>query len=140
MAAKDLLAWIEIPVADFERALKFYRNAMMLKIEVRLLNGERHGIFFDEDGRARGSIVETKEMNENGKGPVIFFRARYDISSMEEKVVKDGGKISVKKTLIKNSGGQNVSKIPLNLIDGQVGYFALFTDTEGNKLAFYGNS
>lgn len=136
---RELVAWLEIPAVDFDRAVSFYRNGLSLQIQVIIMNGIRHGILRNQLADAKGAIVEATESSE-GKGPVIFFRSRYDISLTLENITASGGSVIIPKTLIRNFLGKENSRIPFNLIDHKTGYFATCLDSEGNKIAIYGNS
>lgn len=136
---QDVIAWFEIPALDFDRAVRFYRNAVSLNIQVIELNGQKHGIIHNRYSTPKGTIVESEKSND-GKGPVLFFRAGSDISLMLESITKNGGTIVTPKTLIRNMSPDGTSRIPLNLIDHRLGYFTTFLDTEGNLAALYSNS
>lgn len=136
---REVIAWFEIPASDFERAVEFYRNALSFKVQVILLNGVKHGIVRNRFSDARGDIVEAPTRISEG-GPVLFFRAQYDVSLTLSNVVTAGGEIIVPKTLITDSIGTGQTRIPLTHIDNRIGYFAKFKDSEGNHIAIYGNS
>ena len=57
-----------------------------------------------------------------------------------EKIEENNGCIISPKTLIKNISKEGNVIIPKTLIDGNTGYFAYFTDSEGNKMGLYSNS
>ena len=136
----SIIRWFEIPATDFERAVKFYSEVLDLKIEVKSFNGIAHGVFSTGKGSISGTIVKTESVNTSNSGPVIYFRVVFDMNEMLRKIESLGGKILLPKTLIKNTLTSGGSMIPKNAIDNQIGYYALFLDCEGNKMALYSNS
>jgi len=136
----SLLKWFEIPAFDFDRAVNFYSNVFNVEIERYNFNGEPHGVFSTGTGSVSGAIVKSEKENFDHSGPVLYFSAETDMSSVTEKILESGGKIVKPKTLIKNVIQEGVAIVPKNLIDNQVGYFAMFLDSEGNKMALYSNS
>lgn len=136
---REIIAWFEIPAVDFERAVQFYRLALGFKVDVILLNGIKNGIIRNRYSDARGTIIEASSSSV-GAGPILFFRAQFDVSLTLANVADAGGKILTPKTLIKDSIGGGSTRIPHTLIDNRIGYFGVFLDSEGNKVAVYGNS
>lgn len=136
---REVIAWFEIPAINFDRAVEFYRAGLSFKVQVIILNGIRHGIVRNRFSDARGAIVESGYSG-TGTGPTLFFRSQYDVSLTLSNVVEAGGQVVTAKTLIKDSAGEGLTRIPFTLIDNRIGYFAKFKDSEGNLVAIYGNS
>ena len=104
------------------------------------LNGTKHGIFKFGEGQVKGAIVYTGNV-QNKNGVVLFFDGYPSLGDVEAKIVSNGGKVVVSKTLIKDAKDDGGSIIPKNFIDGSIlGYYAYFLDTEGNKMGLYGSS
>lgn len=138
--SSQFFSWFEIPATDFLRATDFYEKVFNVKISKTKFNGVSHGIFQLKEGQTSGAIVNVEALPEKGYGPVIFFNGYGNISLILENVVDHGGTIIKKKTLIKNLMEDGSSVIPRTLIDGAVGYYAYFYDSEGNKMGLYSNS
>jgi len=136
---RDIIAWFEIPAINFERAVKFYRESLALQVQIIEFNSTKHGVIRNRHSTPKGSIVEREIVN-SGVGPFIYLRATYDVSTTLENIRNAGGKVIKGKTLIRDQINGISSKVPFNLIDNNVGYFAVFEDTEGNVLAIYNNS
>lgn len=137
---KQFIRWFEIPANDFDRAAKFYTNVFGLLLNHVELNGIKHGIFQLNEGQVTGAVVDygTAVLK---PGVVLFFDGDPSISDLERKIIEYGGQILVSKTLIKNKTAEGQYIIPKNFIDGSnLGYFAYFLDTEGNKMGLFGNS
>lgn len=136
---RDIIAWFEIPALNFERAVKFYRESLSLQVQVIEFNSIRHGVIRNRHSAPKGSIVEQTEVKTGG-GPLLYFRAEYDVSTTLENIRIAGGKVLKEKTLIRDQINGIFSIVPFNLIDDNVGYYAIFEDTEGNVSAIYNNS
>lgn len=137
---KQFIRWFEIPANDFNRATQFYTNVFGIKLNMVELNGVKHGIFQLNEGQVTGAVVDYGNAVLK-PGVVLFFDGDPSISDLEKKIIEYGGQILVSKTLIKNKTAEGQYIIPKNFIDGSnLGYFAYFLDTEGNKMGLFGNS
>ena len=137
----NLIRWIEIPANNFDRALSFYTHVFDLEIEKKSFNGIPHGIFTINSGTLSGAIVKCDHLPVQNAGPVLFFNV-ISIDETLEKIRHSSGKIEKPKTLITNkpSDGVMVEPIPKTFIDNHKGFYALFRDSEGNKMALYSHS
>ncbi len=141
---KKLISWFEIPVFDFKRGLLFYSKVFRhLEFDITEFNGIPHAIFkptnSSEDFVMGGALVQYEKKSEQGSGPVLFFDANSGIDDMLMRIQAYGGVIVKGKSLIKNQMEDGRVIIPRTLIDGNVGYYAYFIDSEGNKMGLYSN-
>ena len=142
--APKLISWFEIPVYDFKRGLLFYSKVFKhLDFDVTEFNGIPHAIFKPTNSSREfvmsGALVKYEKKNEQGCGPVLFFDANLGMEDMLNRIQEYGGTIIKNKSLIKNKLEDGRTVIPKNLIDGNVGYYAYFSDSEGNKIGLYSN-
>ena len=116
------LNWFEIPVTDFDRAKKFYELLMDAKIE-KMEWGQTIMGFFPAQNQTDlgGAIVSGEGYVPSDKGVLIYFNGGDDLNNMLSRVEKAGGKVIMPKTIINE----------------EYGYFAIFTDSEGNRLALH---
>ena len=138
-----MIKWFEIPAFDIQRAVKFYSTVFRVEFDMEVFNEIPHAIF-KKTGKAvspGGAIVQSKEFSAslNQVGAVLFFQTS-DMSVTLEKIEDNNGVVIIPKTLIKNISNEGKVTIPKTLIDGNTGYFAYFTDSEGNKMGLYSNS
>lgn len=117
----NLISIVEIPVTDFSRALKFYQAISGLAIEEMEMDGNQMGILPNEEGTVNVVLVKGKDYNPTADGAVIYLNAGTDLQAMLNKVEQNGGQVILPKTEI----------------SPEMGYFALFIDTEGNKLGLH---
>ncbi len=140
----NIISWFEIPVKDFKRALGFYSKVFGIDIDIFMFNKVPHGVFRinpEHPGEITGAIVETPDVPDKNAGPVIFFNANPNMSEILKNIRTYGGEIIRTKTLIRNINSEDGKvTIPKTLIDNNVGYYAYFYDTEGNKMGLYSNS
>jgi predicted enzyme related to lactoylglutathione lyase len=72
-------------------------------------------------------------------GPILFFKV-LDMSETIRRIKLLHGEILKEKSLIRNETAEGKIIIPKTLIDNSSGYFAVFRDPDGNKMALYSNS
>lgn len=136
----SLVKWFEIPACDFDRAVRFYSAIFDVSIEICNFNGILYGMFPSDTGGISGAIVKSEKTNETHSGPILYFYLEYGMNNITEKILSLGGKMVSPKNLITNKIGKDLAIIPRYRIDTKVGYFAVFLDSEGNKMALYSNS
>jgi predicted enzyme related to lactoylglutathione lyase len=117
----NLISIVEIPITDFSRAVKFYQAISGLAIEEMEMDGNQMGILPNEEGTVNVVLVKGKDYNPTAEGTVIYLNAGNDLQVMLNKVEQNGGQVILPKTEI----------------SPEMGYFALFIDTEGNKLGLH---
>ena len=119
-----MVGWFEIPVTNMDRAKKFYESVYNVKIEVQNFNDLLMGWFPFAEGKmgASGSLVKQADFYQPSKtaGPLLYFSSK-DVQEQVDRIEKAGGKILQTKKLISKD----------------VGYMALFIDSEGNRIALH---
>lgn len=109
--------WFEIPVTNLQRAKTFYETIFNTQIEILDLGGLKMGLFpHKEVGCA---LCQHEAYNPSISGLLVYLDASPELNLVLNKVENAGGKILKSKTEIAPG----------------LGYMALFTDTEGNRLA-----
>ncbi len=117
----NIISIIEISVTDFARAVKFYQAILNIAIEEMEMDGNQLGILPNEEGTVNVVLVKGHDYKPTTNGAVLYLNAGNDLQPMLDKVVQRGGQVIVPKTEI----------------SPEMGYFALFIDTEGNKLGLH---
>lgn len=118
---EKLLAFFEIPAADFSRAVKFYEAVLQLELAVSECETEKMALFPAGEGEISGAISWAEGFEPSIKGVLIHFRVE-DISDTITRIEKHGGKMIRPKTKIECEN---------------MGYFAMFEDCEGNTIGLY---
>lgn len=120
----NVVGWFEVPVSEMERAIKFYETVFDLKLERHQMGPLDMAWFPTVEGSgAMGSLVYNKEFYKpSTDGSLLYFTAHSgDLANELSRIEKAGGKVLQPKTLITED----------------IGYMALFIDTEGNRLALH---
>lgn len=120
----NLISIAEIPVTDFSRAVKFYQAILEIAIQEVEMDGNQMGILPNKQGTVNVVLVKGNDYKSTSDGAVLYLNAGNDLQSMLDKVVQNGGQVIVPKTEI----------------SPEMGFFALFIDTEGNKLGLHSSN
>lgn len=115
---KKLISWVEIPAADFKRAVKFYTEVFGIEFQVFECETEKMACF----PSGEGAISYAEGFNPSKDGVLVSLDANNDLENTMRRIEENGGKIVHPKTKIEAEGR---------------GYFALFIDSEGNKIGLY---
>lgn len=117
---KDFVQWFEIPVLDIKRAVKFYNT--IYQIEMETMETPNHAMaFFPAKNGIGGSLVQGHGCSPTENGTLIYLNGGADLNTTLNRVEAAGGRVIMEKTIINEDSG----------------YFALFIDSEGNKLALH---
>ncbi|SDQ68053.1 VOC family protein [Flagellimonas zhangzhouensis] len=120
----NMVGWFEIPVTDMARAKAFYEAVFEIDVQIHDLGGTKMGWFPWSEGKpgSLGGLIENKShyTPSDSAGVLIYFSSP-DVSNELSRIEGAGGKIIQPKTQI----------------SPDIGYMALFLDTEGNRLALH---
>lgn len=116
---KNWISWFEIPATDINRARNFYGSILGIEFHTIEMMGTQMAMFPTES--AGGAIVQGADYTPSSDGAVVYLNAGDDLDTPLRKVENAGGKVIVPKTHIGD----------------EMGYFAMFIDTEGNKVALH---
>lgn len=129
-ATKDLLtnskvkkmnsyvSMFEIPATDISRAIHFYQAVLGLKIEKMDVEGMQMGILPYEEQVVTGILIQADGYKPSAEGVTMYLNAGEDLQVVLDRVVENGGQIIVPKTAHADDSG----------------YFAIFLDSEGNRM------
>jgi predicted enzyme related to lactoylglutathione lyase len=119
---KNFVSWFEIPVHNLARAVGFYNHIYGIELETLDLP-DYSMAFFPSDNGVGGALVMGPGCIPTESGTLIYLNGGDDLTGILSRVEAAGGRIILEKSLISEDAG----------------YFALFIDTEGNKLALHSN-
>jgi predicted enzyme related to lactoylglutathione lyase len=117
---KDFVSWFEIPVYDIRRAARFYGTLYNMEMEVSV-NGEFAMAYFPADKGIGGALIYGPGCVPSDTGTLVYLNAGNDLDGMLSRVEFSGGRVIMPKTLISE----------------EAGWFALFIDSEGNRVALH---
>ncbi len=113
----NLIAWVEIPTENFDRAVSFYNKVFGWNLNPMDFGTEKMALL---PGNA-GAISSAPGFEPSANGVLVSFTTS-DIDKTLEKVGENGGSVKTPRTAIDREEG---------------GYFATFIDCEGNQLGLF---
>lgn len=120
---KNMLNWFEIPVTDINRAQKFYETIFACTMQAMDFGGLKMAMFPMDEGKVSGALCEGADYKPSMDGAVIYLNANPNLADVEARIEAAGGKVI----------------LPKRQISPDYGYMALFTDSEGNRVALHSN-
>lgn len=121
---KNAVSWFEIPVANFERAKTFYQKIFSFEMPEMEMGPVKMGILLhDRDGGGVGGAICYGEgyKPSGADGPKVYLTADPELNTVLNRVEASGGKVILPKTPIAPD----------------MGYFAFFSDSEGNVIGLF---
>ena len=119
---KNLINWFEIPVSDMDRAAAFYGKLFGAPVTVEEFGGFLMGWLPMESQEAvGGGLVKHETYVPSHHGSLVYLNGNDDLNVMLGRVESAGGKILKGKTQI----------------SPDIGYMAVFEDSEGNRVALH---
>jgi predicted enzyme related to lactoylglutathione lyase len=121
---ENIVSIAEIAVTDFARAVKFYQTVLGISIEEMDMAGTKMGLFPGDGTTVHVALVKGDDYKPSKDGSIIYLNAGKDLQPVLDKIAKNGGQTLVPKTEI----------------SPEMGYFALFIDSEGNRLGLHSSN
>ena len=111
--------WFEIPVNDMERARTFYSTVLGIEMYPFNMGGVEMSGFPGEG--VTGCLIKAEPCVPSREGALLYLNAGEDLSVPLGKIEAAGGEIVTPKTKVTD----------------EIGYMAVFLDTEGNRVALH---
>lgn len=118
---KNLISLVETPISNTLRAVTFYQNILDIDIQEVDINGTVVWFFVHENEEQTVCLIKDENTHPSSDGTIAYFNA--------------DGKIDDILTKVEANGGQIVT--PKIEIGSEMGSFAHFLDSEGNKIGLY---
>lgn len=115
------ISLFEIPATDISRAVNFYQAILDVKIEIMEMPEMQIGILPYENQIVTAVITKAESYKPSTDGVTIYLNGGENLQIILDKVETNGGKIVIPKTSHADESS----------------YFALFIDTEGNKIGLH---
>jgi uncharacterized protein len=115
---EKLISWVEIPSIDFHRAVKFYNKILKLEMKGEDFGVEKMACF----PSGEGAIVQASGYKPSQNGVIVSLLVPDSIELTVARIEENGGSITQPKTKIEAEG---------------MGYFAVFLDSEGNRVGLH---
>lgn len=117
----NAINWFEIPAKNLDRACKFYSAVLSGDIHREEIMGMKMGFLPHSQDGVGGALVEADGYEPSETGSLVYLNGGSDLSDPLSRVESSGGSVVLPKTKISD----------------EIGYLAIFKDTEGNKLALH---
>jgi hypothetical protein len=121
----NAISWFEIPATDIDRAQRFYETIFQVKMQPMDFQQTKMRMFPIDDPMKGigGAVIDSGGFHKPSltDGPLIYLNGNPDVQVILDRVEGAGGKIMVPKTQI----------------SPEYGYMAVFSDTEGNRVALH---
>lgn len=120
---KNLVNWFEISATDLDRAVQFY-SAVLGGGEMQIMDmlGTKMAFLpMESQEGVGGALCQGEGYEPSMNGALLYLNGGDDLSIPLSKVEAAGGSILMPKTQITE----------------EIGYMAIFVDSEGNKVAFH---
>lgn len=118
-STQNRVVWCDIPVADLDRAIAFYRGVLAIGVDKMDFNGMAFALFEHNEGNG-GCLVSESGYAGNTKGPLIYMNVDRRIRDAVAHVEPLGGKVL-----------EAIHPI------GPHGFRALVLDSEGTRIALH---
>ncbi|TVO64932.1 VOC family protein [Denitromonas ohlonensis] len=118
---KNAINWFEIPVSDMPRACQFYGAILNTPLNASPMCGGEVAVLPYADGAVGGSLFKHTDLTPTPKGTVVYLNGGDDLSAILDRVGAAGGSVALPKTAI----------------TPEIGYMALFIDSEGNRVGLH---
>lgn len=118
---KELIAVFEIPATDFSRAKAFYKAILEMEIEDVDMGTIQMGLFAGNGQTVSGAVIYGEGYQPSPNGVVVYFNGGDDLQHVLDRVAANNGKVLIPKTAI----------------GPEMGFYAMFLDTEGNRLGLH---
>lgn len=116
-----IFTYVAIPTDDFERAMKFYSEVTQGHVHVNPNVPFPMAYFRDSEGRNVGHLFHLPTFRPSQDGPIVYLHLSDDLHEALARVNLAGG----------------TTVMGVTAIAPGKGHWALFLDTEGNKLALH---
>jgi len=121
LAGTSAVTWFEIPSANLDRATRFYESVLGIKLKSDAMGPMQMSVFPVDKGQPSGCVIHADGYRPSADSTTVYLNLSDDLAKPLEKVEKAGGKVLQGKTAL-----------PENM-----GFYAQFLDSEGNRVGFF---
>ncbi len=121
---KNAINWFEIPAADFNRAVQFYSAVFNTQLTAEQMGPIQMAVFPSEGtGTVAGAVCAGEMYSPSATGTMVYLNANGQMNDMLARITNAGGTVVM----------------PRTVITPEIGYMAVFRDTEGNHVSLHSN-
>jgi predicted enzyme related to lactoylglutathione lyase len=119
-AMANQVVWVDIPVVDLNRAIRFYSAVLDAEVKRQEYPGMVIGLLPGNDGEVSGCLFTKDGERPGDHGPLLYLNAQGRLDQALAAVTSHGGKVLLPKQPI-----------------GPHGFRAIVLDSEGNRVALH---
>lgn len=123
-ANTNALNWFEISVTNIGRAKKFYETIFEIEMHSMDMSDTKMAVFPPMGDKSGGALAQSSYHQPSAAGSLIYLNANPDLQLVLNRIENAGGKVVMPKTQI----------------SPEIGFMAMFNDTEGNLVALHSQS
>ncbi len=121
-AEKNRAVWVDIPVADLDRATNFYAKVLNVPVTQEEFDGFKFSVIDHDEGNG-GCLVPNADQITSTGGLLVYMNTNGRIRDAVTQVTESGGNVI-----------DDVHSI------GPHGFRAIVLDSEGNRIALHSDS
>lgn len=114
------VVWVDIPVTNLDRAMKFYSAVLGEAVQKHEMPGMTLGVLPHGDGEVGGCLFVDPERPPSREGTLAYLNASGRLEAAEAAINTNGGQVLQSRHAI-----------------GPYGFRTVFLDSEGNRLALH---
>ncbi len=114
------VVWVDIPVVDLDRAIRFYSAVLGAPVKREDFPGMSIGLLPHEGQDVGGCLHKSDDVKPSDQGPLIYLNAQGRLDQAVAAVPANGGKVLKPRHQI-----------------GPYGFRAVILDSEGNRVALH---
>ena len=118
----NAISWFEIPVTDLDRAAAFYESILETTLQ-RMEVGTPVAVFPYDEGEVSGALT-LDGTAPSREGSLVYLDVESRLGEVLSRVPDAGGEVL----------------LPVTEIGGDMGFYATFLDTEGNRVGLFSNT
>jgi predicted enzyme related to lactoylglutathione lyase len=112
--------WVDIPVIDLERAIRFYSAVLGSPVKKQEYPGMSIGLLPGVEDSVSGCLHRSDKDSPSDHGPLVYLNCQCRLDAATTAVAAEGGKVLQPKHPI-----------------GEHGFRAVVLDSEGNRVALH---
>lgn len=115
------VVWFEIPVADLDRASRFYSHVFQTAMRHAQMGSETMAVFPYEAPAISGCLILVPGHKPADNGATVYLNADPSLDAALARVWEAGGRIAT----------------PQTALPGDMGVYAVIIDSEGNRVGLH---
>jgi uncharacterized protein len=116
----NLVVWVDIPVLDLDRAMRFYSAVLASEVRLQENHGMKIGLLPGSEPDVFGCLFAKESERPSDKGPVVYLSVQGRLDDAVAQVEAHGGTVLQARHQI-----------------GPYGFRAVILDSEGNRVALH---